>query len=134
MVSVAGFYRDINHLDEYKTGSSFLSSLNNEVGQETEEFTKHKARMESLHSAMFVWFKQDDVIYPPESAIFEEMKMKDKVEKEVKMEATELYKNDNLGLKFLKDDGRLKIVSIDAKHAEFKNSDIDKTFLPFLKS
>ena len=134
MVSVAGFYRDINHLDEYKIGSSFLSSLNNEVGQETEDFTKHKARMESLHSAMFVWFKQDDVIYPPESAIFEEMKMKDKVEKEVKMEATELYKNDNLGLKFLKDDGRLKIVSIDAKHAEFKNSDIDKTFLPFLKS
>ena len=111
-----------------------MSSLNNEVGQETEEFTKHKARMEGLHSAMFVWFKQDDVIYPPESAIFEEMKMKDKVEKEVKMEATELYKNDNLGLKFLKDDGRLKIIGIDAKHAEFKNSDIDKTFLPFLKS
>ena len=61
--------------------------------------------MESLHSAMFVWFKKDDVIFPPESAIFEEMAIKDKKEKEIKMEATELYKNDNLGLKFLKDDG-----------------------------
>ena len=50
------------------------------------------------------------------------------------MEATELFKNDNLGLKFLRDDGRLKIVEIDAKHAEFKESDIDNTFLPFLKS
>ena len=90
--------------------------------------------MESLHKAMFVWFKKDDVIFPPSSAAFAEMGIKDKKEKEIKMEATELYKNDNLGLKFLKDDGRLKIVSIDAKHAEFKESDIDKTFLPFLKS
>lgn len=60
--------------------------------------------------------------------------MKNKKETEVKMEATELYKNDNLGLKFLKDDGRLKLIGIDAKHAELKSSDIDKTFLPFLKS
>jgi hypothetical protein len=50
------------------------------------------------------------------------------------MEATELYKNDNLGLKFLKDDGKLRIIEIDAKHAEFKEHDIDQTFLPFLKS
>lgn len=32
LVSVAGFYRDIKNLDEYKTGSSFLANLNNEVG------------------------------------------------------------------------------------------------------
>ena len=41
------------------------------------------------------------------------------------MEATEVYKNDNLGLKFLKDDGRIKLISIDGKHAEFKESDIN---------
>tara|TARA_B110000285_G_C14981865_1_gene541805 strand:- start:74 stop:478 length:405 start_codon:yes stop_codon:yes gene_type:complete len=134
LVSIAGFYRDTKHIDEYKTGSSFLANLNNEVGQETETFTKHKARMENLHSAMFVMFKQDDVIFPPSSAIFGEVSFKGKDEKTLKMEATDLYKNDNLGLKFLKDDGKLKIIQIDAKHAEFKESDIDKTFLPFLKS
>ena len=42
MVSVAGFYRDINHLDDYKTGSSFLSGLNNEVGQEKMSVAKNK--------------------------------------------------------------------------------------------
>lgn len=84
---------------------------------------------------MFVMFKQDDVIYPPSSAVFGEVTFKGKEgEKKVKMEATELYKNDNLGLKFLKDDGKLRIIEIDAKHAEFKEHDIDQTFLPFLKS
>jgi hypothetical protein len=57
LVSVAGFYRDTTNMDEYKSKSSFLANLNNEVGQDTEEFTKHKARMQGLHAAMFVWFK-----------------------------------------------------------------------------
>ena len=55
-VSVAGYYRNVDHLGDYKRKSTFLSALNNEVGLGTPLFEKHRDRVEKLHSAMFVMF------------------------------------------------------------------------------
>ena len=49
------------------------------------------------------------------------------------MEDTESYKNDDLGLKYLNEHTKLKIVKINAKHTDYKDEDIKNTFLPFLK-
>lgn len=39
-VSPAGYYRNAEHLDAYKKGSTFLAKLNNEVGEGTPTFEK----------------------------------------------------------------------------------------------
>ena len=44
-VAAAGYYRDTENLDEYKTKSPFLAALNNEVGEGTPSFEKHKKRI-----------------------------------------------------------------------------------------
>lgn len=49
------------------------------------------------------------------------------------MEDTETYKNNDLGLKYLNEHGKLKLVQIDAKHTKYTDEDIAQTFLPFLK-
>ena len=45
----------------------------------------------------------------------------------------EFYKNDYLGLKYLNENKKMEIVHINSKHTEYKDEDIDKTFLTFLR-
>jgi hypothetical protein len=77
-VSCAGFYRNTNNIDEYKKGSTFLASLNNEVGQGSETYEKHRKRIQGLNQAMFVMFDQDEIVYPQSSEIFGQVTPKDK--------------------------------------------------------
>jgi hypothetical protein len=77
-VSCAGYYRSANKFDEYKKGSTFLASLNNEIGAGTDTFEKHRNRIQGLNQAMFVMFDQDEIIYPQSSEIFGQITPKDK--------------------------------------------------------
>lgn len=88
-----------------------------------------------LKNLMLVEFDKDEIIYPRESEIFGEVTKKDKSgkRKNVPMENTEIYKKDWLGLKYLKEHNKIKVVHIDAKHVVYGLQDIEKTFLPFLK-
>jgi palmitoyl-protein thioesterase len=99
--SPAGYYRNPESLEIYKHKSHFLARLNNEIGSELSE--KNKEGMISLHGLMMVMFDNDQIIFPKESEIFGELTARDKDGKRVlhKMEETEIYKNDNLGLKSL---------------------------------
>ena len=49
------------------------------------------------------------------------------------MEDTENYKKNDLGLKYLNEHKKLKIVKINGKHLKYTEKDIAETFLPFLK-
>lgn len=46
------------------------------------------------------------------------------------MEETEVY--ENLGLKFLNEKGKIKVVHLNGKHTQYEEGDIHKYFLPFL--
>ena len=66
-MAAAGYYRDTEKLDDYKKKNPFLASLNNEVGEGSSSFAKHKQRISSLNAAMFVMFDRDEIIFPRES-------------------------------------------------------------------
>jgi|TARA_B110000305_G_scaffold219504_1_gene260536 palmitoyl-protein thioesterase len=84
---------------------------------------------------MLVEFDKDEIVYPRNSEIFGEVTKKDAdgKRKKVDMEDTEIYKNDWLGLKYLQEHGKIKMVHIDAQHIKYGQEDIEKTFLPFLR-
>jgi len=65
---------------------------------------------------MLVEFDKDEIVYPRNSEIFGEVTKKDAdgKRKKVDMEDTEIYKNDWLGLKYLQEHGKIKMVHIDA--------------------
>jgi hypothetical protein len=51
----------------------------------------------------------------------------------IPMEESDFYKNDDLGLKTLKEQNKLAIVHIDGQHTEYKEEHINQFFIPFLK-
>ena len=55
----AGYVRNTADLHTYRQYSTFLAPLNNEVGQGTIEYIRHKERVMSLNAAMFVDFLKD---------------------------------------------------------------------------
>lgn len=69
----AGYVRNTAALNLYKESSTFLAPLNNEVGEGSEDYKRHKERMLSLNAAMFVLFKKDEVVFPPRSEVFGEV-------------------------------------------------------------
>ena len=123
IVAPAGYYRDASDLEKYRHKSRFLARLNNEIGSELSE--KNKERIKALNAFMMVMFSQDEVISPKTSQHFADNKGS--------MFDQEFYKNDNLGLKYLYENKKLEFVNIDAKHTQYKDEDIEKTFIPFLK-
>ena len=60
-------------------------------------------------------------------------KDKDGKQQLIKMEDTDNYKNNDLGLKYLNEHGKLKLVEINDVHTKYTDKDISDTFLPFLK-
>lgn len=125
----------MDNYEEYLKGSTFLNSLNNEIDKGSEKYEKHRNKMMGLNQAMFVMFDKDQIIFPQVSEIFGEASKKDSNghRTNVKMEDTESYKNDDLGLKYLNEHHKLHTVHIDAKHTDYKDEHINNTFLPFLK-
>jgi len=77
-IGAAGYYRNPDNLEQYKTKSKFLPQLNNEVDKGTATFDKHKAHITSLHHMMLVMFDHDEIIYPRESQLFGQLTKKDK--------------------------------------------------------
>jgi palmitoyl-protein thioesterase len=66
----AGYFRSPENLDEYKSKSSFLPKLNNEVDQGSADYNRHKDSMKALNALMLVMFDKDQVIFPRESQLF----------------------------------------------------------------
>ena len=62
VVAPAGYFRDPDNLEKYRTHSKFLARLNNEIGSELAE--KNRSRMKALNGFMMIMFDQDEVIYP----------------------------------------------------------------------
>lgn len=72
-LAAAGYVRNTADYGAYLKGATFLPALNNEVGEGTPTYERHKQRIESLNAAMFVEFTQDEIVFPPISEIFGEV-------------------------------------------------------------
>lgn len=79
---------------------------------------------------MLVKFTKDTMIHPKETAWFEEL---DANGNRIDLENTKLYKEDLIGLRALREQGKVTFVEIEGDHLRFSQNDILNTFLPFLK-
>ena len=68
---------------------------------------------------MMVQFDQDQIVFPKESELFGQQSLQN--DTIVPMEQTDFYTNDNLGLKFLNDNGKLFQKHIAASHANWSD-------------
>ena len=116
-LSFSGYWRNSSDLDEYFKKCRFLPWLNNEVL--TNMSKDYAFNMKMLVNFVLVWSDNDDVIYPKESAKFSFL---DKDNNLVGIEDTDLYKNDDLGLRFLDETGSFHIHSVSCAHDKVKHS------------
>ena len=116
-LSFSGYWRNSSDLDEYFKKCRFLPWLNNEVL--TNMSKDYAFNMKMLVNFVLVWSDNDDVVYPKESAKFSFL---DKDNNLVGIEDTDLYKNDDLGLRFLDETGSFHIHSVSCAHDKVKHS------------
>jgi len=116
-LSFSGYWRNSSDLDEYFKKCRFLPWLNNEVL--TNMSKDYAFNMKMLVNFVLVWSDNDDVIYPKESAKFSFL---DKDNNLVGIEDTDLYKNDDLGLRFLDETGSFHIHNVSCAHDKVKHS------------
>lgn len=116
-LSFSGYWRNSSDLDEYFKKCRFLPWLNNEVL--TNMSKDYAFNMKMLDNFVLVWSDNDDVVYPKESAKFSFL---DKDNNLVGIKDTDLYKNDDLGLRFLDESGSFHIHSVSCAHDKVKHS------------
>ena len=116
-LSFSGYWRNSSDLDEYFKKCRFLPWLNNEVI--TNMSKDYAFNMKMLVNFVLVWSDNDDVVYPKESAKFSFL---DKDNNLVGIKDTDLYKNDDLGLRFLDETGSFHIHNVSCAHDKVKHS------------
>ncbi|XP_054712477.1 palmitoyl-protein thioesterase 1-like [Uloborus diversus] len=122
----AQYWHDPLHEDEYKAKSIFLADINNErVRNET-----YKTNLKKLENFVMIMFLQDHMVDPKESEWFGYYKPGQSNDI-LKLQDTELYKEDWLGLKEMDQKGKLHFLEIDADHLSislkwFKENVVDK--------
>lgn len=127
-LSVAGYWRDPQDLTNYLSKCSYLPILNNEI--ETDESIEQLEQISKLENFVMIWSPYDTVLSPAESGKFsfydEELKV-------IRVEDTELYKKDLLGLKYLNENGRLKTYQTNCSHVDHRNPVCFLQLYPILK-
>ena len=78
---------------------------------------------------MFVMFTGDTVVYPKESEWFWELQADGTI---LKVEDTDFYKNDNIGLKTLMEAGKVEFVEFAGQHLTITDAQIENIIAPFL--
>lgn len=116
-VSIASYWRNPNMLETYLTSCSYLPLINNEFWCEKES-PIHRRNIRNLSNFVMIWSPMDKVVDPPESGKFSFF---DKDFNVIPLEETDLYKNDDLGLKFLNYIGGLHMYETNCSHVDHRN-------------
>ena len=125
-IAPAAYFRDPAQLDVYMKNSIFLPYLNNEVN-----FNQtYKDRMIAVNKVLFAMFTEDNVIYPPETAIFGELQVDGSVKE---AHTTDLWQNDLIGLAELEKADKITWMKLPGLHLQFTEEFIQQTLIPFLK-
>lgn len=112
-MSFADYWRDPYRYEIYKTNSTYLAKLNNEVSSDA-------GGLDVLDNFIMVWSPRDEVIEPPESAKFSMYFVQNDELRLVNLEETELYHNNFLGLKKMNEENRLYTYETDCEHSEHR--------------
>mmetsp|Transcript_10925 Transcript_10925/g.18258 ORF Transcript_10925/g.18258 Transcript_10925/m.18258 type:complete len:126 (+) Transcript_10925:326-703(+) len=70
-VSPTGFFRDVDNFDKYLENSSYLAMLNNEVKHS--QNLLYRERVMALNAFVAIMWDRDNVIFPRESQLFDEL-------------------------------------------------------------
>jgi palmitoyl-protein thioesterase len=115
-LSIASYWRDPRQLNSYLVKCLYLPILNNEINNSfAESQTDH---IKNLSNFVMIWSPFDTVLNPPESGKFSFL---DDSLNIVRLEDTDLYKNDLLGLKFLNENNRLHMYETNCTHVDHRN-------------
>ena len=99
-LSVANFWHDPIHQEEFKSSATFLSEMNNLVPHDASAL--YKDNFLRVRRAVFLGSEGDDCINPQLSSNFQFV---DANEAKVAMNASAVYVNDTFGLKTLHERG-----------------------------
>lgn len=115
-LSIAGYWRDPQQLDQYLSKCRYLPILNNEI--QTAESDNQLNQMKSLMNFVLIWSPYDTVLSPAESGKFSFFSDNFKI---IDLFDTDLYKKDLLGLKYLDEEDRLHIYETNCSHTDHRN-------------
>jgi len=127
-LSVAGYWRDPQDLTNYLSKCSYLPILNNEI--ETNESIEQLEQISKLEHFVMIWSPYDTVLSPAESGKFSFF---DEQLKVIRLEDTDLYKKDLLGLKYLNEIGRLNTYETNCSHVDHRNPVCFSQLYPIFK-
>jgi len=130
-VSFAGYWNDSLRHNDYLDRCSFLPYLNNEKAHELCDLFKEN--LCSLQNMVLIKTTQEDIIEPVESCHFGFYK-KGSMNKIEDLFASDIYKNDTLGLQQLNESGRLHFREAHSIHDDLKldEQNFVENILPFL--
>ena len=125
LLSVANYWRDPYHLDEYAKYSDYLAHLNGESVKNSTVDPQWKINFTKVNQLITIGGPDDGVIEPWQSAHFSNyVEGNDKVVKPY--DQFDFYKNDVFGLKTMDDAGRWqRIVKKGVEHSQWiRNTEI----------
>ena len=116
------------HYEEYLQKNQFLKYLNNEISEKDPEI---RARFMALEKLMLIKGNLDTVINPKESSWFEYYGTDG--QDIVKLEDSEFYKQDFIGLRQMMEDNKVEFVEFSGKHVLYTQEEYDNHLLRFFK-
>ncbi|KAG5667583.1 hypothetical protein PVAND_015560 [Polypedilum vanderplanki] len=112
----ATYWHDPMNENLYKSKSTFLAEINNErkINQ------KYIDRLQKLENFVMVKFWNDTIVQPVDTQWFGFYKPGSDSET-LTMEESDIYTKDRLGLKKMKEDGKIKFIAVEGNHLQIKN-------------
>ena len=125
-ISMASYYKDNHNYNDYYKYNKYLPMINNEV----ELNETYKENFKKLEKLVLIKFTNDTKLIPKESAWFEFYDASDNI---VKLEDSEFYKNDLIGLKYLVEEKKVDFIELKGEHLEYTDEDVINYIIPVLK-
>lgn len=121
----ATYWHDLND-ERYRTENTFLAIINNEKAINSE----YAENLKALHKLILVKYEDDIGVVPNESTWFGYY---DADGNTIPLEDLPLYKEDKLGLKSMKEGGKLIFLTSPLGHLKLDETWFISTIIPYLK-
>ena len=113
-MSYTNYWKDPYNMPLYLKNSSFLPRLNGDIDSDLTLYNK-------VDNFVMVWSPIDEIIRPIESGKYEFYN--ENTDVIVPFTVSETFKRDNIGIRTMFEEGRIKFVQTDCAHREYKSVD-----------